>query len=79
MTFDIYTNRIPFGLLTDDEKAALRAHPGKFEASPTHAQRWTECTPNWVNSTIYRAVREQPRPASPPWDKSLVLRPGVSK
>lgn len=56
MTVDMTNNRVPYGLLTDEEKAALHEHEGKFE-------QW--CVGYWINSggavafhsnLIYRTV-----------------------
>ena len=41
MTIDMTNNRIPYGLLTDEEKAALHEHKGEFE-------HW--CAGDWINS-----------------------------
>jgi hypothetical protein len=57
MTFDIYTNRIPLGLLTEDEQAALKAHPGPWEYW-SRTQQWKLCQePSWFNVDLYRAVK----------------------
>ena len=61
MTFDIYTNRIPFGLLTEDEQAALKAHPGQWEWY-NYADGWQPTNPQWAYSSIYRAVKPAPEP-----------------
>jgi hypothetical protein len=56
MTIDMTNNRVPYGLLTDEEKAALHEHKGEFE-------HW--CAGDWINSggavafysnVIYRTV-----------------------
>jgi hypothetical protein len=56
MTIDMTKNRVPYGLLTDEEKAALHEHKGEFE-------HW--CAGDWINSggavafysnVIYRTV-----------------------
>jgi hypothetical protein len=60
--FDIYTNRIPFGLLTGDERAALKAHPGPWEYW-SKARQWIPCgAPYWFNGDLYRAVKPAPEP-----------------
>lgn len=56
MTFDIYTNRIPFGLLTDEEQSLLKAHNGAFEGYSNG--EWVHHKPSWYPRSIYRAVRE---------------------
>ena len=70
MTFDIYNNRIPLGLLTDEEKAALQAHRGSFEfCNVTTLYQWRLITDpsSWFPGTSYRAVPEPLRHAEPPW------------
>jgi hypothetical protein len=57
MTFDPYHNRIPHGLLTEDEKAALVATGGPWEIFCDG--RWgPPATTNWLHDAIYRAVRK---------------------
>lgn len=54
----IYTNRVPFGLLTAQEQAELGAHDGPFQYYS--AGRWwntTSSAPNLSPIDIYRAVR----------------------
>ncbi len=59
MTFDPYTNRIPSGLLTADEKAALEATGGPWEYCTPLAFVWHPSpTPRWYADCIYRAVRK---------------------
>ncbi len=61
MTFDPYENRVPFGLLTDDEKAALKAHHGPVQFYIHHHAIWELIdNPIWAHGTIYRAVRPAP-------------------
>lgn len=54
MTFDPFTNRIPFGLLTEEEQAALQAQ-GPWECH-VQARGWVDAPakPGWYNDTIYR-------------------------
>jgi hypothetical protein len=56
MNVDMTNNRVPYGLLSDEEKAALHEHKGEFE-------HW--CAGDWINSggavafysnVIYRTV-----------------------
>jgi hypothetical protein len=67
MTADwIYENRVPFGLLTEAERAQLRAHPGPWEY---YCYRWETFTSSpWDPMGVYRAARPQPQHAQPPWD-----------
>ena len=59
MTFDPEQNRIPTGLLTADERAALGA--AKHGWQRYHDGRWWESTPPlWGANAIYRA---KPAPA----------------
>ena len=52
MTFDPTTNRIPFGLLTEDEQAALKTWPHGW----THHSvgEWFETKPMWSAGIVYR-------------------------
>jgi hypothetical protein len=69
MSFDPTTNRIPFGLLTPEEQATLKAWPYDWEF---HNPAWEDdgwvscgCTPSWVKSFVYRGIsvyRDQPAP-----------------
>ena len=65
MTFDPYTNRIPHGLLTDEEKAALHATGGPWEyVSPLYPEDWTKTTENVrYKEYTYRAVLPAVSPA----------------
>jgi hypothetical protein len=60
MTIDMTQNRVPYGLLTDAEKAALHEHKkagGKFEYCTSDAFGWGACViAAWFNDTIYRTV-----------------------
>lgn len=59
MTFDPEQNRIPTGLLTDEERAALK--DVKHGWQWYHYGRWWESlAPSWEANTIYRA---RPAPA----------------
>jgi hypothetical protein len=44
MTVDMTNNRVPYGLLTYEEKAALREHKGEFEHRG--------CEGDWINSGV---------------------------
>jgi hypothetical protein len=58
MTIDMTNNRVPYGLLTDEEKAALHEHQedGKFERYSPAGCRWWRCIPEWSDESIYRTV-----------------------
>jgi hypothetical protein len=62
MTIDMTNNRVPYGLLTDAEKAALHEHEkagGMFEyKSPFGPERpWIEINkPSMITEMIYRTV-----------------------
>ena len=53
MTFDPTTNRIPFYLLTEDERAALKAWPHGWTYRIT-MDGWFEIKPEWMDNTVYR-------------------------
>ena len=57
MTVDMTNNRVPYGLLTDEEKAALHEHEkagGEFEHHCDGV--WFKSFLLWINDTIYRTV-----------------------
>ena len=50
-------NRVPYGLLTDEETAALLAHEkagGEFKCYCEGV--WSKCDPSWSTEGIYRTV-----------------------
>jgi hypothetical protein len=58
---DMTNNRVPYGLLTDAEKAALHEHEkagGEFIfIDPVHVDTVWPCkTPSWLDGVIYRTV-----------------------
>ena len=62
MTFDPTTNRVPWYLLTDEEKAAMQAWPHGFECGFEYGAScvWkTVPKPSWSWATVYRA---KPKP-----------------
>lgn len=69
--FDIYTNRVPWSLLTEDEKAALNAHNGEFEFFNPMAEKWSEVKHSAISPrapyTICRAVKPAPSKPSIDW------------
>jgi hypothetical protein len=57
MTIDMTNNRVPYGLLTDEEKAALHEHEqagGKFEYWAGNG--WDQLRPTWFYNITYRPV-----------------------
>ena len=53
MTFDVTTNRIPFGLLTPEEQATLKAWSHGWQAYK--GCEWVSITSsNWNDSVVYR-------------------------
>jgi hypothetical protein len=52
MDFDPTTNRIPFDLLTEDERAALKSwlHGWTYHGM----DEWLEIKPKWMGNTVYR-------------------------
>lgn len=50
--FDPTTNRIPFGLLSEDEQSALMDWPHGFEF--WWEDEWNSCAPAWQADTVYR-------------------------
>jgi hypothetical protein len=57
---DMTNNRVPYGLLTEEEKAALHGHwkaGGVIELCTSDALGWGACViAAWFNDTIYRTV-----------------------
>ena len=57
MTIDMSNNRVPYGLLTDEEKTALHEHEqagGKFEYWLGNG--WEQLRPTWFYNITYRPV-----------------------
>jgi hypothetical protein len=57
MTIDMTNNRVPYGLLTDEEKAALHDHEkagGAFEYWACNG--WEQMKPTWFYNITYRPV-----------------------
>jgi hypothetical protein len=54
---DMTNNRVPYGMLTDEEKAALYEHK-KAGGVVQHyqANTWFNCAPSWLHNVIYRTV-----------------------
>jgi hypothetical protein len=77
MTFDPYTNRIPHGLLTEEEKAALEATGGPWECRDPDSGKWVQfVNPKWFDNGIYRAVRK-PLPVPQEGDVWMKTRNGA--
>jgi hypothetical protein len=53
MSFDPTTNRIPFELLTEDERAALKAWPHGWTYFTVSGWKLV-VTPSWGGSVVYR-------------------------
>ena len=58
MTFDVTKNRIPFGLLTPEEQATLKAWPYGWEYCsgdyPEEGWNFTGDRPSWLKGFVYR-------------------------
>jgi hypothetical protein len=68
MTVDMTNNRVPYGLLTNEEKAALHEHEeggGKIEY---WCGIWEKVEPTWHHNMIYRTL---PLPAQRSEQSSL--------
>lgn len=52
--FDPTTNRIPYGLLTEEERAALKAWPHGWEVNDGRGLWAAIAEPSWVYDTVYR-------------------------
>jgi hypothetical protein len=79
MTIDMSNNRVPYGLLTAEEKAALHEHEkagGEFEYWT--GAMWHEAQPHPTFGCVYRTV-PLPLPKTQDviaWDRLLDLLPG---
>jgi len=59
MTIDMSENRVPYGLLTDEEKAALHEHEkagGAFVFCGDEVGMWHPAIPVWTDEVVYRTV-----------------------
>lgn len=56
--FDIFANRVPFGLLTGDERLKLLAHKGTFEVYTDSGWVPTVDSPKWADLVTYRASKD---------------------
>ena len=57
MTIDMTNNRVPYGLLTDEEKAALHEHEKAGGVIEHHCDGvWFKYAPSWLYSVVYRTV-----------------------
>lgn len=54
---DMTNNRVPYGLLTDEEKAALHEHEKAGGAFEHHCDGvWFKSASSWLYSVVYRTV-----------------------
>ena len=54
---DLSNNRVPFGLLTKEEKKALKTHTGGWLTYLPNNPVWQPAPhPSWLASTVYRTV-----------------------
>jgi hypothetical protein len=59
MTIDMTNNRVPYGLLTDAEKAALHEHEkagGEFVVAGYDGRGWPRKRANFIDNCVYRTV-----------------------
>jgi hypothetical protein len=57
MTIDMTNNRVPYGLLTDEEKAALHEHWEAGGVVEYYCEGvWVQYAPSWLYNVIYRTV-----------------------
>ena len=59
MTLDMTNNRVPYGLLTDEEKAALHDHKkagGAFVFYGDEDGMWHPAIPIWTDEVVYRTL-----------------------
>jgi hypothetical protein len=55
MTVDMTNNRVPYGLLTDEEKAALHEHEKAGGVVEHHCDGvWFKYAPSWLYNVVYR-------------------------
>ncbi len=67
---DIYNNKIPFGLLSQEEQEELNAHQGDFNYWSYCTYEWKKLPsrPVWCFEVVYRAVKPIPTKPSINWD-----------
>jgi len=56
MDFDPTTNRVQFGLLTEDERAALKSWPHGWEIFHDLKEWWACGLPQWDIGLVYRGL-----------------------
>jgi hypothetical protein len=57
MTIDMTNNRVPYGLLTDAERAALHEHWKAGGVIEHHCDGvWFKYAPSWLYGVVYRTV-----------------------
>ncbi len=77
MTFDPTTNRIPFDLLTEDERAALKAWPHGWEYFGRWPNGWNLCdSPEWASVAVYRG---KPAPVVVSWYRNIEPQHGQTR
>jgi hypothetical protein len=80
MTFDPFTNRVPFGLLADEEKAALQAQgPWEFWQPVGWREIAEEEGPGWFGDIVYRAIKPAPVDDWADWDRLHVWAQFVAR
>lgn len=62
MTFDPTTNRIPWGLLTEEEREVLEGWPWGWEGSPPNVPHWLDIgSPKFMPEVVYRGKPDPER------------------
>jgi hypothetical protein len=56
MTIDMTNNRVPYGLLTNEGKAALHEHEKAGGEFKYWCGEWAQVKPSWYYNMIYRTV-----------------------
>jgi hypothetical protein len=56
MTIDMTNNRVPYALLTDEEKAALHEHEKAGGEFKYWCGEWAQVKPSWYYNMTYRTV-----------------------
>jgi hypothetical protein len=62
VTFDPKTNRVPYGLLNEDEQTVLTHWPHGYEF--WNDDNWDHVIPSWADDTVYRG---KPAPVVVSW------------
>jgi len=56
MTIDMTNNRVPYGLLTEEEKAALHEHEKAGGEFKYWCDEWAQVKSSWYYNMVYRTV-----------------------